>query len=72
MILADEGINQAVPKGEWEGLVAELVAGIRSRRAAQALCEVIGRCGALLERYEVTRRHDDEDELHNAPRIRER
>lgn len=72
VILADEGIHQAVPKGEWNVLVDDLIAGIRAGRATESMCDVIGRCGGLLERYEVSRRHDDEDELADAPRIRER
>lgn len=72
VILADEGIHRAVPKEEWQELVDQLVAGIRAGRAAQALVEVIGRCGGLLEHYRVARRHDDRDELSDAPRIRER
>jgi len=72
VILADEGIHRAVPHEEWQHLVDDLVAGIKERRATPALQEVIGRCGELLERYEVERRHDDEDELDDAPRIRDR
>ncbi len=40
--------------------------------AAAALVEAISRCGGLLEQYQVARRPDDEDELPDAPRIRER
>jgi putative membrane protein len=72
VILADEGIHRAVPKGEWAALVDELVIGIRAGRATEAMCEVIGRCGELLEHYRVERRDDDADELSDAPRIRER
>ena len=72
VILADEGIHRAVPTGEWPELMDDLVSGIRAGRAPAALAEVIGRCGELLEKYEVDRRPDDEDELADAPRIRER
>ncbi|MCG6949136.1 MAG: hypothetical protein LJE93_09525 [Acidobacteria bacterium] len=72
VILADEGIHRAVPKGEWEKLVARLVIGIKEGRACEALKETIGRCGEVLERFEVTLREDDEDELANEPRVRER
>jgi len=71
VILADEGIHRAVPAQAWDSLVADLVAGMAAGRAADALCEVIGRCGALLEEHRVARRSDDEDELSDAPRIRE-
>jgi len=72
VILADEGIHRAVPKGEWQHLVDDLIVGIKAKRAAEALVEAITRCGGLLEKYEVERRPDDEDELPDAPRIRER
>lgn len=72
VILADEGIHRSVPEGEWQHLVNDLIAGIKAGRAAQALVETIRRCGGLLEKYEVERRPDDEDELPDAPRIRER
>ena len=72
VILADEGIHRAVPKDEWLHLVDDLVAGIKARRAREALCETLTRCGEVLVRYEVKLRPDDEDELSDAPRIRER
>jgi putative membrane protein len=72
VILADEGIHRAVPEGEWQHLVDDLIVGIKAKRAAVALVEAVTRCGGLLERYEVERRPDDEDELPDAPRIRER
>jgi len=72
VILADEAIHRAVPKGEWQHVVDDLIVGIKAKRAAAALVEAIGRCGGLLEQYEVERRPDDEDELSDAPRIRER
>jgi putative membrane protein len=72
VILADEGIHRAVPAGEWERLVADLVIGIKTGRAPAALKEAVARCGEVLETYEVKLRPDDQDELANAPRIRER
>jgi len=72
VILADEGIHRTVPKDEWLHLVDDLVAGIKAGRAREALCETLTRCGEVLVRYEVELRPDDEDELSDAPRIRER
>jgi putative membrane protein len=72
LILADEGIHRSVPKETWGDLVGDLTAGIKAGRAAEALAEAIARCGELLLRYEVERRPDDEDELSDDPRIRER
>jgi len=72
VILADEGIHRVVPKDEWQHLVNDLIVAIKAKRAAAGLVEAIARCGGLLEAYEVERRSDDEDELPDAPRIRER
>ncbi len=72
VILGDDGINRAVPEGQWQELVDGLVAGIRAGRPREALCETIARCGEVLEHFQVTRRPDDRDELVNRPRLRER
>ena len=72
VILADEAIHRAVPKGEWRHVVDDLIGGIKANRAAAALVEAVTRCGGLLEQYQVARRPDDEDELPDAPRIRDR
>ncbi len=72
VILADAGIHQKVEKDAWQGLVALLVEGIPVGRTTEAMVEVIGRCGALLEEHGVARRADDRDELANQPRLRER
>lgn len=71
VLLADEGINRAVPTKLWDEIVAELVAGIRRGEAAAALVAAIDRCGAVLATH-VARRDDDTDELADAPRVRER
>ena len=71
VILADEGIHRRVPKDEWLHLVDDLVAGIKAGRAPEALRETLTRCGDVLERHEIELRPDDEDELSDAPRIRE-
>ncbi|MCG8454825.1 MAG: hypothetical protein MI919_00980 [Holophagales bacterium] len=72
VILADEGIHRAVPEGTWEGVVGELVAGIRAGRSVDALREAIERCGEILESHGVAIRPDDEDELDDSVRLRER
>ena len=71
VILGDEGIHRAVPEGTWDELVQELVEGIGQGQATQALVGAIGRCGDLLERHGLELPPDDEDELANAPRVRE-
>jgi putative membrane protein len=61
-ILGDRGINSKIPPGSWQALAAELAAGIRSERAAEALCRVISGCGSELARH-FPRRSDDKNEL---------
>jgi putative membrane protein len=72
VILADEGIHRVVPKNAWQELVDDLVAGIKAGRAAEALAHTVRCCGKVLEEHELELRPDDEDELDDAPRIRER
>lgn len=62
-VLGDSGINAAVEQREWDGIVAEIVAGIKAGSPGRALAAGIGRCGELLERHRVARRTDDFDEL---------
>lgn len=72
VVLADAGINKAVPEDTWQELVDALVAAIRAGRAADGMRQAITRCGEILAAHEVVLRPDDEDELSDAPRIRER
>lgn len=72
VILADSGIHRSVPEDVWQGVVDDLIMGIKAGRAAKALEKAVSDCGALLEEYDVELRPDDEDELPDEPRIRER
>jgi len=63
-VLADKGINAKVPKGEWDHIVAHIVAGIREDRLCDALCEAIAECGELLAKN-FPPRPDDTNELPN-------
>ncbi len=49
VILADSGIHERVTAGEWQQDVQTLTTGLREKRAAPSLLEVIRRIGALLE-----------------------
>jgi len=61
-ILGDRGINEKIPSGSWQALAGELATGIRSGRAAEALCRVVAGCGSELARH-FPRRSDDRNEL---------
>jgi len=47
-VLADQGINECVPAGTWDGLVAGIIEGIRAGKPTDAICAAIARCGDLL------------------------
>ena len=63
-ILGDTGINKAVPKGFWDGEVAELGKYLKAGRPVDGLCEIIARMGDRLSEYFPGER-DDENELSN-------
>ncbi len=71
VILADEGINQAVPVGMWQELVDDLVNGIHDGRPVEALCDAIEHCARVLQEHHVEKRPDDRNELTDGLRIRE-
>ncbi|MEN8245110.1 MAG: hypothetical protein ABFS43_09435 [Thermodesulfobacteriota bacterium] len=63
-VLADRGINAKVDQGQWDGIVAHVVAGIKSGQQADAICEAVKEMGGILvEHFPV--REDDVDELDN-------
>jgi putative membrane protein len=63
VVLADSGIHAKVEPGAWDGVVAGIVAGIRSGRPGAALAAGIRECGAILDRHGVAARAGDADEL---------
>jgi putative membrane protein len=72
VVLGDAGINRVVPEGAWQGIVDDVVRGVRDGRAAEALIQAIGDCGRLLEAHRLDIRPDDIDELDNQLRVRDR
>lgn len=69
VVLGDAGIERHVEPGEWDGIVAGIVRGIREGRPGEALAAAIGRCGEILDRRGLERRSDDVDELANRLRL---
>jgi len=63
-VLADQGINDRVPKATWDEIVRMVTEGIRSGRTADALCAAVARCGELLEQHFPVKKGDT-DELPN-------
>ena len=50
-ILGDRGINSRIPAASWQELARTLAEGLRTGRAADALCSVIRQCGEELARH---------------------
>lgn len=71
VVLGDSGIHAKVGPGEWDGIVATLVEGIREGQPGEALAAAIRSCGDLLRRHGVERRPDDRNELPDDLRRRE-
>jgi putative membrane protein len=61
-ILADRGIDEKLEPAVWQGVVADVVKGIRDGRAADAICRAVAEIGRLLEAH-FPIEPDDTDEL---------
>jgi putative membrane protein len=64
-VLADKGINERVPPGTWDRIVAGIIDGIRAGRPTDSLCDAIARCGDVLARFCPAGPGDNPDELSN-------
>ena len=62
-VLADRAINQRVAPGTWDELVGDMLRGLKEGATAEALCQAIARCGALLAEHFPAREGDNPDEL---------
>lgn len=70
-VLADTGLSGRVEEAAWTMVVADLVAGLRARRAADGFVAAIERCGRLLaEHFPVgpDNQNEQPDALVEAPR----
>ena len=47
-VLGDRGVDAAVPPGFWQGVVDEVVAGVKNGRPAVAICAAVGRIRGVL------------------------
>jgi putative membrane protein len=63
VVLADSGINARVEQAEWNGIVATIIAGIRTRKPADGLITAIATCGAILKERGFTIQPGDINEL---------
>jgi len=63
-VIGDRGVDAAVPSGFWQGVVDEVVAGVKNGRPAAAICAAVGRIqGVLAEKFPAAA--SDTNELPN-------
>jgi putative membrane protein len=63
-VLGDRGVDAAVPSGFWQGVVDEVVAGVKNGRPAAAICAAVGKIrGVLAEKFPAAA--SDTNELPN-------
>ncbi|HEX5682105.1 MAG TPA: TPM domain-containing protein [Desulfobacterales bacterium] len=63
-VLGDRGVDAAVPPGFWQGVVDQVVAGVKEGRPAAAICTAVGRIrDVLVEKFPVA--PDNTNELPN-------
>lgn len=63
-ILADSGITEVVPQSTLNGITAELTAGIKAGRQAEAITAAVRKCASIVAPH-FPREADDADELAN-------
>jgi putative membrane protein len=64
-IIADEGINNVVPPGTWDGIVERFVAKVKASQTAEGFLTAVEECGRWLA-DNFPPRPDDINELPNA------
>ncbi|HQI04267.1 MAG TPA: TPM domain-containing protein [bacterium] len=47
-IMADSGINSKLPEGTWDGIVADLIKGLKQKKNGEVIVTAINRIGELL------------------------
>lgn len=67
-VVGDEPVAQKLDQKAWDEVRDSLVAGIRSKRHAEALCQAIARCGELLSKH-FPLQPGDVNELTNELRV---
>jgi putative membrane protein len=63
-ILADRGINEKVPEGQWNDIVTIIVDGIKQKRQTESICDAVEKIGAILQEH-FPIKPNDTDELKN-------
>lgn len=61
-VLADRGINEKVPPSRWDGIVTDIIIGIKEKRQADAISDAILEIGNVLATH-FPKQLDDKNEL---------
>lgn len=67
IILGDSGINRHVTPQIWEGIIAQLISGLRHKNKTEAIIQAIYSMGNLLKQYPIEA--NDENELKDDLRL---
>jgi len=67
-LLADKGIDERVPAGSWDGVVAELTSALRRGAVVDGTVAAVEAIGTILAAH-APPRDDDTNELEDAPRM---
>lgn len=69
IVMADRGISKVVEQREWDNIVAELIACIRSGKIVEGIEAGVKRCGEILLEKGFNKTSDDINELRDDLRI---
>jgi putative membrane protein len=70
VVLPDAGIAAKAPEAAWDGVVREVVLGMKAGRPTDALVAAVRSCGDTLRAAGFTARPEDENEISDGPRFR--
>jgi len=65
-VLADQGINDQVPEGYWDGIVWTITNSFKEGKSCEGICNAVEAVGQMLAE-KFPRKPDDTDELSNEP-----
>ncbi|MBN2618931.1 MAG: TPM domain-containing protein [Spirochaetales bacterium] len=68
ILLADKGINDKIPQERWDGIVAEIILGIKGKMVVDSIVSAVIECGNILtDHFPI--QSDDVNELSDDIRI---
>lgn len=71
LVVGDEGISKKVNQEDWQGVVDEVIAGVKTNQIGNGLVKAINTCKELLLSNGFVRKSTDTNELSDGLRIEE-